>query len=92
MEGDNSKGACSLLNHCKLAAGSDALKGAMSVRSSKQVGNCYKITTFGLASSNEWHASSIRPNSEGGSDYTLVRFLSRLISQDQRCGRVVKQC
>ncbi|GMN44543.1 hypothetical protein TIFTF001_013721 [Ficus carica] len=70
----DSKGACSLLNHCKQAAGSDALKGAMSVRSSKQVGNCYKITTFGLASSNEWHASLIRPNSEGGSDYTLCHL------------------
>lgn len=75
MEGENSKGACSLLNHSKQAIGSDALEGATSVLSSKQFGDSYNITTFGIASSNEWHASSIHQNSEGGSDYTLVQFL-----------------
>lgn len=75
VEGENSKGACSLLNHSKQAIGSDALEGATSVLSSKQFGDSYNITTFGIASSNEWHASSIHQNSEGGSDYTLVQFL-----------------
>ncbi|KAK6936790.1 Mur ligase, C-terminal [Dillenia turbinata] len=31
----------------------------------------YKITTYGISSFNEWHASSIRPNPHGGSDYIL---------------------
>lgn len=31
----------------------------------------YCITTYGISSTNEWHASSIRPNSQGGSDYVL---------------------
>nr|GMD53793.1 UDP-N-acetylmuramate--L-alanine ligase-like [Ipomoea batatas] len=31
----------------------------------------YHITTYGISSFNEWHASSIHPNSYGGSDYKL---------------------
>ncbi|XVF09935.1 hypothetical protein REPUB_Repub07fG0140100 [Reevesia pubescens] len=31
----------------------------------------YNITTYGISSTNEWNASSIRPNPQGGSDYVL---------------------
>ncbi|XP_019195301.1 PREDICTED: uncharacterized protein LOC109189053 isoform X1 [Ipomoea nil] len=31
----------------------------------------YHITTYGISSFNDWHASSIHPNSYGGSDYKL---------------------
>lgn len=58
----NSQGAFSLLTDGKRAIGSDNWK----------CSDSYNITTYGTASSNEWHASSIRPNLRGGSDYTLV--------------------
>ena len=34
----------------------------------------YRITTYGISSLNDWHASSIHPNCHGGSDYTLVGY------------------
>ncbi|XP_009377604.2 UDP-N-acetylmuramate--L-alanine ligase-like [Pyrus x bretschneideri] len=57
----DSQGACSLLTDGKRAIGSDSWK----------CSDSYNITTYGTASSNEWHASSIGPNLRGGSDYTL---------------------
>lgn len=68
-----SQGACSLLNYNKQATGSDASIGAMSIPSVELCdSDSYKITSYGITSSNEWQASSICPNSKGGSDYTLV--------------------
>ncbi|ONK80311.1 uncharacterized protein A4U43_C01F16260 [Asparagus officinalis] len=31
----------------------------------------YSITTYGISSKNDWHASSVTPNSHGGQDYVL---------------------
>lgn len=67
----NSEGAYSLLNDGKQAIGSDNMSGQLPI----PLGKCcdgYNVTTYGTASSNEWHASSIRPNIKGGSDFTLV--------------------
>ncbi|KAL5567920.1 hypothetical protein UlMin_024495 [Ulmus minor] len=63
------EGAYSLLNHCKQATNLDASEGAISIPSSEP--SAYRITTYGITNSNEWHASSIRQNSIGGCDYTL---------------------
>lgn len=71
--GNYSQGAYSLLNHSKQASGSDASIGTMSIPSAELCeGHSYKITTYGITSSNEWHASLISPNSMGGTNYTLV--------------------
>ncbi|XP_062120331.1 uncharacterized protein LOC133834672 isoform X2 [Humulus lupulus] len=67
----DSQGAKSLLSNCKQTIGLDAMRGAVSIPSSEQRADNYKIATFGISSSNEWHASSITQNSEGGVDYTM---------------------
>ncbi|XVE58477.1 hypothetical protein DITRI_Ditri04bG0172600 [Diplodiscus trichospermus] len=66
--GDN-LGACSLLDHTREGSKPKHASGTMSVPSSDIDG--YNITTYGISSTNEWHASSILPNSEGGIDYVL---------------------
>ncbi|XP_038971501.1 UDP-N-acetylmuramate--L-alanine ligase-like isoform X1 [Phoenix dactylifera] len=38
----------------------------------------YSITTYGLSSKNDWHASSITPNSQGGQDYVLYYKACRI--------------
>ncbi|PON58196.1 UDP-N-acetylmuramate--L-alanine ligase [Parasponia andersonii] len=67
----DSEGANSLLSNYKWTIGLDASRGALSIQSSERRADSYKITTFGISSSNEWHASSVAQNSEGGTDYTL---------------------
>ncbi|KAK8703358.1 hypothetical protein V6N13_021676 [Hibiscus sabdariffa] len=66
--GDNS-GAYSLLDYTSEGTKLDHANGTMSVPSSDTYG--YNIITYGISSTNEWHASSICPNSKGGSDYIL---------------------
>ncbi|XP_061999592.1 uncharacterized protein LOC133716986 [Rosa rugosa] len=61
------------LTDVKQASGSDTLSGLMHSPLEKCcIG--YNITTYGTTSSNEWSASSIRPNLKGGSDYTLCHW------------------
>ncbi|XP_024165247.2 UDP-N-acetylmuramate--L-alanine ligase-like [Rosa chinensis] len=63
----DSQGAYSLLTDVKQAIGSDTLSGLMHSPLEKCcIG--YIITTYGTTSSNEWSASSIRPNLKGVSD------------------------
>ncbi|KAK9036663.1 hypothetical protein V6N11_078657 [Hibiscus sabdariffa] len=66
--GDNS-GAYSLLDYTSEGTKLEYANGTMSVPSSDTYG--YNIITYGISSTNEWHASSICPNSKGGSDYIL---------------------
>ncbi|KAK3220326.1 hypothetical protein Dsin_014296 [Dipteronia sinensis] len=61
----DSSGAYSLLDQIQQGTGS------MSNPSSDVCGNSYRIVTYGISSKNEWHAKSICPNSQGGSDYIL---------------------
>lgn len=35
----------------------------------------YSVTTYGISSKNDWHASVITSNLQGGLDYVLVSFL-----------------
>ncbi|KAK1577427.1 hypothetical protein Q3G72_021652 [Acer saccharum] len=64
-------GAYSLLDQIKQGTGSEYSIGSMSNPSSDVRGNSYRIVTYGISSNNEWHAKSICPNSQGGSDYIL---------------------
>ncbi|GMJ14952.1 hypothetical protein HRI_005164400 [Hibiscus trionum] len=66
--GDNS-GAYSLLDYTSEGTKQEQANGTMSVPSSDTYG--YNIITYGISSANEWHASSICPNSKGGNDYVL---------------------
>uniref|UniRef100_A0A2N9EEY2 Mur ligase C-terminal domain-containing protein n=1 Tax=Fagus sylvatica TaxID=28930 RepID=A0A2N9EEY2_FAGSY len=61
----------SLLNHSSQATGSECSSGVMSVPNLELFDRHYRITTYGISRLNDWHASSIRPNFLGGSDYTL---------------------
>ncbi|OMO68391.1 hypothetical protein CCACVL1_19984 [Corchorus capsularis] len=65
----DSLGAYSLLDCRSEGPEPEHLSGARSIPSSDIVG-C-NIITYGISSTNEWHASSICPNSKGGSDYIL---------------------
>ncbi|XVF50873.1 hypothetical protein PTKIN_Ptkin04bG0138600 [Pterospermum kingtungense] len=66
--GDN-LGAYSLLDYTREGSKLQHESSTMPVPGSDLDG--YSITTYGISSTNEWHASSIRPNSQGGSDYVL---------------------
>ncbi|GFZ01117.1 hypothetical protein Acr_14g0007520 [Actinidia rufa] len=63
-------GARSLLGHRKQVKGSDYYNPAKS--SLEPCSDSYRVTTYGISSSNEWHASSLRSNLQGGTDYKLV--------------------
>lgn len=67
----NSEGAYSLLTDGKQPIGSHNWSGLRS-RPLEKCSDSYNITTYGTTSLNDWHASSIRPNLNGGCDYTLV--------------------
>ncbi|KAG8476702.1 hypothetical protein CXB51_030665 [Gossypium anomalum] len=67
--GTDSVGARSLLDYTSEGSKPEHASGTMSVTSSDVDG--YNIITYGISSTNEWHASSICPNSKGGSDYVL---------------------
>ncbi|KAI9161859.1 hypothetical protein LWI28_021384 [Acer negundo] len=67
----SSPGAYSLLDQIKQGTGSEYSSGSMSNPSSDVCENSYGIVTYGISSKNEWHAKSICPNSQGGSDYIL---------------------
>lgn len=71
-EGKCSVGAHSLLNGMKQVSGSECSCDRPSDPSSDLCGNNGRIITYGISSSNEWHAESVRPNLQGGSDYILV--------------------
>ncbi|KAK7859273.1 udp-n-acetylmuramate--l-alanine ligase [Quercus suber] len=51
--------------------GSEYSSGVMPAPNLELFHEHYRITTYGISSLNDWHASSIRPNCHGGSDYTL---------------------
>ncbi|KAM3682181.1 hypothetical protein ACB098_12G054100 [Castanea mollissima] len=61
----------SLLNHRRQTTGSEYSSGMMPDPNLELFDEHYRITTYGISSLNDWHASSIRPNCHGGSDYTL---------------------
>ncbi|PSS04389.1 UDP-N-acetylmuramate--L-alanine ligase [Actinidia chinensis var. chinensis] len=65
----DSVGARSLLGHRKQVNGSDYYNPAKS--SLEPCSDSYRVTTYGISSSNEWHASSLRSNLQGGTDYKL---------------------
>ncbi|KAF7148621.1 hypothetical protein RHSIM_Rhsim03G0190800 [Rhododendron simsii] len=68
----DSVGACSLLDYNKRIAGPD---NSIHVKSSLEPCNDrYRVTTYGISSINEWHASALRSNSQGGSDYQLCHW------------------
>ncbi|KAL5744690.1 hypothetical protein ACOSQ2_027806 [Xanthoceras sorbifolium] len=67
----DSPGAYALLDQTKQVTGSEYSSGLMANSSSDICGNSYRIITYGISSKNEWHAKSVRPNSQGGSDYIL---------------------
>ncbi|XP_077248229.1 uncharacterized protein LOC143887877 isoform X2 [Tasmannia lanceolata] len=64
----DSAGACALPSHSKLTTVSDHV---LLTPSSELSHNGYKITTYGISTINEWQASSILPNLQGGTDYLL---------------------
>ncbi|OVA13961.1 Mur ligase [Macleaya cordata] len=67
----DSEGACSLLSETKPETASDD---EPFVPSSTQSNAHYRVTTYGITNSNEWHASSILPNLQGGTDYVLYHM------------------
>ena len=70
-----SAGACSLLDDTEESTVADHSSGKLSTLNSDKCSDGYRITTFGISRTNEWHALSIRPNSQGGSDFVLVSVL-----------------
>ncbi|KAF4356514.1 hypothetical protein F8388_026986 [Cannabis sativa] len=52
----------------------DGTRSVMPISSSEQCADNYKITTYGISSSNDWQASSITQNSKGGVDYTVCHW------------------
>ncbi|TYH98685.1 hypothetical protein ES332_A11G014800v1 [Gossypium tomentosum] len=75
-------GARSLLDYTSEGSKPEHASGTMLVTSSDVDG--YNIITYGISSTNEWHASSICPNSKGGSDYVLVIATVTVLLQGQR--------
>ncbi|WKA07292.1 hypothetical protein VitviT2T_025137 [Vitis vinifera] len=67
----DSAGACSLLDDTEESTVADHSSGKLSTLNSDKCSDGYRITTFGISRTNEWHALSIRPNSQGGSDFVL---------------------
>ncbi|GMP24568.1 hypothetical protein CsSME_00001789 [Camellia sinensis var. sinensis] len=73
LGGLHSVGAYSLLDHGNQVTGSDY---SFPVKSNSEVcSDSYRVTTYGISSFNEWHASSLRTNLQGGSDYQLVGII-----------------
>ena len=66
-----SAGACDLLLEGQQGALPD-IKRAANAQITNQG---YSVTTYGISSKNDWHASSITSNLQGGLDYVLVSFL-----------------
>ncbi|KAI3952030.1 hypothetical protein MKX01_004263 [Papaver californicum] len=64
----DSEGACSLLREADIETASND---ELFVPSSTESRTHYRVTTYGISSLNEWHASFIVPNSQGGVDYAL---------------------
>ncbi|KAI3904794.1 hypothetical protein MKX01_006904 [Papaver californicum] len=64
----DSEGACSLLRETDLETASND---ELFVPSSTESSAHYRVTTYGISSLNEWHASFTVPNSQGGVDYVL---------------------
>ncbi|XP_058205999.1 uncharacterized protein LOC131319651 isoform X2 [Rhododendron vialii] len=78
----DSVGACSLLDHNKRITGPD---NSICVKSSLEpCSDRYRVTTYGISSINEWHASALHSNSQGGSDYQLVVATVATLFRDQR--------
>ncbi|KAI8564872.1 hypothetical protein RHMOL_Rhmol03G0216500 [Rhododendron molle] len=68
----DSVGACSLLDHNKPTTGPD---NSICVKSSLEpCSDRYSVTTYGISSINEWHASALHSNLQGGSDYQLCHW------------------
>ncbi|XP_044467614.1 UDP-N-acetylmuramate--L-alanine ligase-like isoform X2 [Mangifera indica] len=67
----------------KQVSGSECSCGRPSDPSSDLCGNNGRIITYGISSSNEWHAESVRPNLQGGSDYILVIVTVLMLMGDQ---------
>ncbi|XP_031275136.1 uncharacterized protein LOC116133570 isoform X2 [Pistacia vera] len=67
----DSVGARSLLNGTKQVIGSEHSCRLPSNPSTDLCENNYRVITYGISSTNEWHAESVHPNSLGGSDYIL---------------------
>ncbi|KAA8539956.1 hypothetical protein F0562_026648 [Nyssa sinensis] len=65
----DSIGAYTLLDQRKEGTLSDCSHRMQS--SSELHSDSYRITTYGISSFNEWHASSVHPNAQGGSNYKL---------------------
>ncbi|MCL7029565.1 hypothetical protein MKW94_024034, partial [Papaver nudicaule] len=64
----DSEGACCLLMETDIQT---ATKNELFASSSTQSTAHYRVTTYGISNVNEWHASFILPNSQGGVDYVL---------------------
>ncbi|XP_019053135.1 PREDICTED: uncharacterized protein LOC104595977 isoform X2 [Nelumbo nucifera] len=64
----DSEGASNLLNQRRQETVSDHAQLTPSFQLSS---DGYSISTYGISNFNDWHASSIRLNSQGGSDYVL---------------------
>ncbi|KAI3968301.1 hypothetical protein MKW92_032360 [Papaver armeniacum] len=64
----DSEGACSLLKDTDIETASND---ELFVPSSTESSAHYRVTTYGISNFNEWHASFIVPNSQGGVDYVL---------------------
>ncbi|XP_042496224.1 UDP-N-acetylmuramate--L-alanine ligase-like isoform X2 [Macadamia integrifolia] len=64
----DSECAYSLLRNTRQGFLSDQ---ALWMQSSQLTHVGYRLSTYGISDFNEWHASSICPNSQGGSDYVL---------------------
>ncbi|XP_043719739.1 UDP-N-acetylmuramate--L-alanine ligase-like isoform X2 [Telopea speciosissima] len=64
----DSEGAYSLLCNTRQGCLSDQ---ALWMQSTQLTRGGYRLSTYGISDFNEWHASSIRPNLQGGSDYVL---------------------
>ncbi|XP_021912044.1 uncharacterized protein LOC110825837 isoform X2 [Carica papaya] len=65
----DSLGAYSFLDHIKRETKSEDSCSTVSVSGPCSGG--YRITTYGISNTNEWHASSICLNSQGGNDYMV---------------------
>ncbi|KAI3892746.1 hypothetical protein MKX03_017784 [Papaver bracteatum] len=64
----DSEGVCSLLREADVETASND---ELFVPSSTESSAHYRVTTYGISNLNEWHASFIVPNSQGGVDYVL---------------------
>ncbi|KAL5727256.1 hypothetical protein ACHQM5_000472 [Ranunculus cassubicifolius] len=49
-------------------------EGAYSLLNYTRVRTDYRVTTYGISNVNEWYASSVCPNSQGGTDFVLYHM------------------